>query len=62
MRGSTSRFSASDRLVQFERGADGTDGVVLVRDGVAEHGHHRIADVLLDHPAVTSIAARIASK
>src|SRR5207248_3918972 len=34
------------------RGADGPERVVLVRGWDAEHGHHRVADELLDRAAV----------
>jgi len=33
--------------------ADRTQRVVLVHDGVPEHGHHRVPDELLDRAAVT---------
>jgi hypothetical protein len=33
-------------------GADGTQRIVLVGDRDAEHGHHRVADELLDRAAV----------
>ena len=37
---------------QLERGPDGPLRVVLVRDGRAPDGHHRVADELLDRAAV----------
>ena len=40
-------------LPHLQRGADGAQGVVLVQLRDAEDGHHRIADELLDHAAVT---------
>ena len=39
-------------LPDRERGAHGSLGVVLVRDGSAEQRHHRVADELLDGAAV----------
>ena len=36
----------------LHRRADGAQGVVLAHLGNAEHGHHRVADELLDRPAV----------
>ena len=41
-----------------ERGAQGPLGVVLVRDGHSERGHHGIAGELLDRAAVCLDAAR----
>ena len=41
-----------DRLEDAEPRAHGTLGVVLVRDGRSEDGHHGVADELLDRPAV----------
>ena len=41
-----------DSLGEVERGAHGTFGVVLGRDRRAPHGHHRVADELLDRAAV----------
>ena len=38
---------------QVERGADGPLGVVLAGDRRAPHGHDRVADELLDGPAVS---------
>ena len=37
---------------EVERGPNGALGVVLGRDRRAPHGHHRVADELLDRPAV----------
>ena len=37
-----------DRLQDAKAGADGPLGVVLVRDGRSEDGHHRVPDELLD--------------
>ena len=42
----------ADRVDQLEGGPDRAFGVVLVGDGRAPDGHHRIADELLDHAAV----------
>ena len=42
-----------DRRAHLERGANGAQRVVLVRDGDPEDGHHRVADELLDGAAVT---------
>jgi hypothetical protein len=39
------------RVLHAERGADGTLGVVLVRDRRAENRHHVVADVLVDGAA-----------
>ena len=39
-------------LDQLEAGADRSLGIVLVRGRGAPHGHHRVADELLDRPAV----------
>jgi hypothetical protein len=44
------RRRATSRVDQLERGADGALGVVLVGDGRAPDGHHRVADELLDVP------------
>ena len=41
-----------DRVDELEGGPDGALGVVLVRDGRAPDGHHRVADELLDRAAV----------
>jgi len=41
-----------DRLQDTQPGADGTLGVVLVRDRRTEHGHDRVADELLHRPLV----------
>ena len=41
-----------ERIAHGERRAHRTFGVVLVRGRGAEHGHHRIADELLDRAAV----------
>jgi diketogulonate reductase-like aldo/keto reductase len=41
-----------DHRGELVRGADGANGVVLVHDRHAEHGHHRVADELLDRAAV----------
>ena len=46
------RVQGADRVDQLERGADGALGVVLVGDRGAPHGHDRVADELLDGPAV----------
>ena len=40
-----------ERVADRERGADGSLGVVLVRDRRAEDRHHRVADELLDRAA-----------
>ena len=42
-----------DRTADLDGRPHGAEGVVLVGDGNAEDGHHRIADVLLDGSAVT---------
>ena len=39
---------------EVERGTDGALGVVLGRDRRSPDGHHRIADELLDRPAVAA--------
>ena len=39
---------------QVERGPDGAFGVVLGRGGRPPHGHHRVADELLDRAAVAA--------
>ena len=41
-----------DRVDQLERSPNGPLGVVLVRNGSAPDGHHRVADELLDSAAV----------
>ena len=41
-----------EAFLHLERGPDGADGVVLVQAGEPEHGHDRVADVLLDPAAV----------
>ncbi len=41
----------ADRVADRERGEDGADRVVLVRDRRAEHGHDRVADELLHRAA-----------
>ena len=41
-----------DLLAHLGRRADGTQRVVLVRDRDPEDRHHRVADVVLDRPAV----------
>ena len=41
-----------ERRSQLGRRADRAQGVVLVELGDAEHRHHRVADELLDRPAV----------
>ena len=41
-----------DRRDEVERGAHRALGVVLLRDRCAPHGHHRVADELLDGSAV----------
>ena len=46
------RRRARDRRDQLERGAHGALGVVLLRDRRAPHGHHGVADELLDRAAV----------
>src|SRR5947209_6644372 len=43
-----------DGTLHGERGADRAFGVVLVRQRRAEHGHDRVADVLVDRALVTS--------
>ena len=43
-----------DHVDEIEGRADGAFGVILVRDGRAPQGHHRIADELLDRTAVAS--------
>src|ERR687892_314790 len=40
-----------ERVADLERGPHRSLGVVLVRDGRAEHRHHGVADVLLERPA-----------
>ena len=54
-RGSHRQLQVGLRLVQLVDGADdaercsnGAFGIVLVRNGRAEHRHHRVADELLD--------------
>jgi hypothetical protein len=42
----------SDRLGQRQRSPHGPLGVVLARDGGPPHRHHRVADELLDRPAI----------
>jgi hypothetical protein len=42
-----------ERAAHLDRGAHGTQRVVLTHDGDAEDGHHRVADELLDLAAVT---------
>ena len=44
----------SDAVDQVEGGADCTFSVVVVRDRGAPDGHHRVADELLDGPAVAA--------
>ena len=44
--------SGLDRVDELERGADGALGVVLVGDRRAPDRHDRVADELLDRPAV----------
>ena len=43
-----------DGVDQLQRRPDGALGVVLVRDRRAPHRHHRVADELLDRPAVAA--------
>ena len=43
-----------DRGHQVQRGPDGAFGVALGRDGRPPHGHHRVADELLDRSAVAA--------
>ena len=40
-----------DPFERVERGANGALGVIVVREGRAEHRHHRVADELLHHAA-----------
>ncbi len=42
----------ADGVDELERGPDGPLGVVLVGDRRTPDGHHRVADELLDEPAV----------
>ena len=49
---SSSSFSAAKRVAHLRSGADRSQGVVLVQDRDSEHGHHRVADELLDRPFV----------
>ena len=46
------RVQVGHRLQDAEAGPDGSLGVVLVGDGRAEDGHHRVADELLHGPPV----------
>ena len=46
------RVQGADRVDQLEGGADGPLGVVLVGGRRAPHRHDRVADELLDRPAV----------
>jgi len=46
------RIQLADALAQREGGADRALGVVIVRRRRAEDRHHRVADELLDGPAV----------
>ena len=46
------RVQRADRVDQLEGGANGPLGVVLVGGRRAPHGHDRVADELLDRPAV----------
>ncbi len=46
------RVELDERVLHLERGADGAEGVVLVEHRETEHGHDRVADVLLHGPAV----------
>ncbi len=43
--------SSAMPVADRKRRADGALGIVLVRDGRAEHRHHRVADELLDGAA-----------
>ena len=49
-------------LLHLERGPDRTHGVVLVEAREPEHGHDRVADVLLDRPPCRSSTSRISLK
>ena len=51
-----------DRVAELQRGAHGTQRVVLVHLRHAEYGHHGVADEFLHRAAVTLIAARAVSK
>ncbi len=46
------RVQCRERVLHLQRGAGRPQGVVLVKDGQAEDGHHRIADEFLHGPAV----------
>ena len=46
------RTQGPHRVDELQGGADRALGVVLVRDRRAPHGHHRVADELLDRAAV----------
>ena len=48
----------ADRVDQLQAGPDRPLGVILARDRRAPHGHHRIADELLDGAAVAADDAR----
>jgi len=43
-----------DAVDQVQRGADGSFGVVVMRDRRAPDGHHGVADELLDRPAIAA--------
>ena len=47
------RTQRADRVHELQRRTDATLGVVLVGDRRAPHRHHRVADELLDGPAVS---------
>ncbi len=46
------RSELGNRRDQVQRGAHAPLGVLLGRDGGAPHGHHRVPDELLHHPAI----------
>ncbi len=50
---SSSLFSAASAVAHVRRGARRPERVVLVQHRDAEHRHDRVADVLLDRPAVS---------
>ena len=61
-RPSSSAFSAARAAPDLGGRADRAQGVVLVDDRDAEHRHDRVADELLDRPAVASMIRRIVAK
>ena len=52
--------SEPDRADELQAGTDRTLGVVLVGDGGAPDGHHRVSDRLLDRAAVPADDAAFA--